>query len=88
MSEITINLADAFDRIEDFLAVQAASNREELLDAVIRLQASVVIDDEDRALIGTRLDSIPGSSRAPGHVLLGLIVGLMAAQLQADELSV
>ena len=74
----------AFDRIEDFQAVQDGVVGEELLEAVNRLQESVGIADEPRALIAERLGGIAGSSRAPGHVLLGVIVGLMAAELAAE----
>lgn len=84
MAEITDSLARAFDRIADFQVVQSESSSDELLEAVTRLQESVGIADGPRALIAERLATVPGSSRAPGHVLLGVIVGLMAAEL-ADE---
>lgn len=81
---ITASLDSAFDRIADFQAVQGGSSADELLAAVIRLQESVGIADEPRALIAERLNRIDGSSRAPGHVLLGVIVGLMAAELATE----
>jgi len=81
MNELSTSLARAFDRIDDFQAVQQSRAGDELIEAVNLLQESVGIEDEPRALIATRLEGIAGSSRAPGHVLLGVIVGLMAAEL-------
>jgi hypothetical protein len=82
--EITDSLARAFDRIADFQAVHADSSADDLFAAVVRLQESVGIADAPRALIADRLDGIPGSNQAPGHVLLGVIVGLMAAELGGE----
>lgn len=87
MHEITDSLARAFDRIGDFEAVQAGVTPDELLAAVNRLQESIGIDDRARAMIGERLDGIRGSSKAPGHVLLGLILGLITAELDAEARS-
>jgi hypothetical protein len=84
MDEITDNIGRAFDRIDDFKAVQAGVDADELLDAVIRLQESVGIEDEARAVIGERLDARVGSTPAPGQVLLGVIIGLIAAQLGSE----
>ncbi len=85
MDQVAANLARAFDRIEDFQAVQCGRSAEELLDAVTLLQESVGIADGSRALTAERLQGIAGSSRAPGHVLLGVIVGLMAAELDSES---
>jgi hypothetical protein len=85
MADIADSLARAFDRIADFQAVQSDASADELFGAAIRLQESVGIADEPRALIAQRLPSIAGSMRAPGHVLLGVIVGLMAAELNAER---
>jgi len=84
IDEITASLARAFDRIDDFQAVQAGRMGEELCEPVIRLQESVGIVDDSRALLRERLDGIKGASTAPGSVLLGVIVGLMAAELADD----
>ena len=84
MNEITDSLERAFDRIDDFQAVQSGRSGEQLVDAVLCLQEAVGIRDDTRVLIKERLDAIKGSSRAPGHVLLGVIVGLMAAELAGD----
>jgi hypothetical protein len=85
MHPITESLERAFDRIDDFQAVQADSSSAELGDAVLRLQESVGIREETRAALRERLEGIEGSARAPGHVLLGLIVGLVAAELHPGD---
>lgn len=79
------SLARALDRIEDFQAVQSGAGAGELREAVELLQESVGIRDDERVLLRERLERIRGSERAPGHVLLGLIVGLMAAGGVARE---
>jgi hypothetical protein len=70
-------LATAFDRIDDFLAVQSPGLT---LDAVLRLQEAVGIDDHARALIGERLATLEqrGQRAAVGSLLLGLLIGLFA----------
>ena len=89
MSAINDSLARAFARIDDFEAVQANAGGRELIDAVARLQESVGVDDEARALIGERLrERRDASRRAPGHVLLGIILGLIAAELRSETESV
>ena len=77
-------LSCAFDRIDDFLAVQASRAGPELLGAVICLQGSVAIDDAARQLVRERVSSIKAASQAPGPFMLGLVVGLMAAELRDD----
>lgn len=70
-------LETAFDRIDDFLAVQA----DELsMDAVLRLQESVGVDDDARAAFARRLSEVQPDA-APGAVLLGVLLGLSAAEL-------
>jgi hypothetical protein len=70
-------LATAFDRIDDFLAVQTPGLT---LDAVLRLQEAVGIDDRSRALIGERIAALEqrGQCAAAGSLVLGLLVGLFA----------
>ncbi len=80
MREIGDSLARAFDRIGDFQSVQRGRGAEELGEAVNLLQESVGIRLEERSLIGERLEEIDGSERALGHVLLGVIIGLMATE--------
>ena len=85
MTSITSSLASAFDRIDDFQAVQAEATTDDLQAAVELLQASVGIDAETRGVLRDRMLGINGSLRAPGHVLLGIIVGLMAAELASER---
>jgi hypothetical protein len=84
VNEITDSLDRAFDRIDDFEAVQSGCSGDELVPAVTRLQESVGILDESRSLIAERLAGIKGAPKARGHVLFGLILGLMAAELDAE----
>jgi hypothetical protein len=74
-------IAEAFDRIENFVAVQGT---EISVDAVNRLQESVGIDEEARAIFRDRVEALDSRFRA-GQVLLGVIVGLLAAQLEAER---
>ena len=80
MNEISDSLARAFDRVDDFQAVQHGASPDDLREAVDLLQESVGIRDAERSLLVERLDEIRGAEFAPAHVLLGLILGLMAAQ--------
>jgi len=75
--ESTVPLTEAFDRLEDFLAVWSDGIP---LDALECLQESVGIDDELRGLFARRLESLQPDAHA-GAVLLGVILGLSAAQL-------
>ena len=70
----------AFDRIDDFLSVQS---RAPSVEAVTRLQEAVGIDDDERAAIRERLEAI-GQREHAGGVLLGVILGLLAAEHAAD----
>ena len=90
-------LGEAFDRIDDFLAVQHLgrldTSRDEMIDALHCLQESVGIGDGERSLFAERLEAIaevagPGGTAttvAVGGVLLGLVVGLIAEQLRAER---
>jgi hypothetical protein len=80
VSDTAATLAAAFDRICDFQAVQAGAGKEELQQAVGLLQESVCINDDERVLLCERLEDVGGFDGHHGHVLLGLILGLMAAQ--------
>lgn len=51
---------------------------------VLRLQESVGVDDDTRAVFAQRLSAVQANAPA-GAVLLGLFVGLSAAQLQAEK---
>lgn len=71
-------LDEAFDRIDDFLAVQGPSLS---MDAVLALNAAVGVDDDARAVIRDRVARLAdaGHETAAGSVLLGVLVGLFAA---------
>ena len=85
MNDLTDSLAQALDRIADFQAVHSGRPPDQLREAVELLQESVGILDRDRRVIRDHLDEIRGSTAAPGHVLLGIIVGLTAAELAGAE---
>jgi len=83
IASLADNVARAFDRIADFEAVQRGADSDELLAAVTRLQESVGIDDEARVVLRERL-AARGWSASTGQVALGLVVGLMAAELGSE----
>jgi hypothetical protein len=75
------DLARAFDRLDDFLAVQGPRPAP---DAVLALQRAVGIDADERAVIRERVAALAGAGDASdpgtaGPVLLGILVGLFAA---------
>jgi hypothetical protein len=78
MTAATHRLDEAFDRIEDFLAVQGPALS---AGAVARLQEAVGVDAEARAVIAQRVAALERTGHAPtaGSVLLGVLVGLFAA---------
>ena len=51
---------------------------------MLRLQESVGVDDDTRAVFVQRPSAVEPNAPA-GAVLLGLLVGLSAAQLQAEK---
>ena len=73
------DLDHAFDRIDAFLAVQGPALRR---DAVLALQEAVGIDAGARAVIGARVEALveAGHGAAAASVLLGIVVGLFAAE--------
>lgn len=73
-------IEEALARIEDFEAVQHGAGPEGLADAVLFLQASVGIDDEARLAFREGLER-SDRSKQTGPILLGLVVGLLAADL-------
>jgi hypothetical protein len=81
---LTVALQEAFDRMQDFLAVQAADGLPLELAQVLCLQESVGVDDQTRAVFARCLGEVQPNAPA-GAVLLGLLVGLSAAQLQAER---
>jgi hypothetical protein len=67
----------AFDRIDDFLAVQSPDVS---ADAVTLLQEAVGVDDDARDRIRNRIQALEraGHPTSAGSVLLGILVGLFA----------
>ena len=72
------DLARAFDRLDDFLAVQGPHPAP---DAVLALQRAVGIGAGERAVVRERVSALTGrgDGEAAGPVLLGILVGLFAA---------
>jgi hypothetical protein len=72
----------AFDRIDDFLAVQTPGLT---LEAVLCLWEAVGVDDDARERIAARLRALEATGRcsAAGPLLLGLVVGLFAGTERA-----
>jgi hypothetical protein len=73
------SLNSAFDRIADFVAVQADEAGWIELDAVLCLQEAVGIGDAERATFAARLATVQPNAHA-GAVLLGVLLGLFAAE--------
>ena len=73
------DLATAFDRIDAFLAVQGPRPAP---DAVLALEEAVGVDETSRAVIRARVAALAeaGHGAAAGSVLLGILVGLFAAE--------
>ena len=84
MSDGTTSLEQAFDRIEAFRSIHEPTGV--TIDAVLCLQEAVGIDDGTRALIRDRLYEAQGS-RDSSATFLGLIIGLLAAQLDHERSS-
>jgi hypothetical protein len=76
------DLASAFDRIDAFLAVQGPSPAG---DAVLALEAAVGVDADSRAVVRARVAALTdaGHGAAAASVLLGILVGLFAAESSA-----
>ena len=72
-------LSRAFDRLDDFLAVQTAGGAEITPEAVELLQQAAGIDGDGRSVIAARVPSL-GTDISAGAVLLGVLVGLLARQ--------
>lgn len=79
MSDVAQSLEQALDQIDAFKAIHEPGGV--TLDAVLCLQESVGIDDDSRVLIHERLYENGGGG---SHQFLGVIIGLLAARMQAD----
>jgi hypothetical protein len=77
---LATHLDEAFDRLDDFVAVWPDGVR---VEAVERLQESVGIDDDIRRLLTARLDRLQSGAPAAA-VLLGLLLGLSASALAGE----
>ncbi len=77
-------LAEAFDRIDDFYAVHRSRPIGEMADSVDCFLESVDLDDDARAVLRERLPQLPEIGDRTGQVILGIVIGLMAAQLAAE----
>jgi hypothetical protein len=81
MSAAPDTLDEAFDRLEDFLSVWAGGIT---VEAAQRLLESVGIEEPERRRFAARLAEVEPRA-APGAVLLGLLIGLSAAQLAGER---
>lgn len=87
MDEITDSLNRALDRFDEFRAVQAGRSHEgDGPEPVTCLQEAVGIGDEVRELFRRRIvEAEREAPEKPGEVLFGLILGLLAAQFEAER---
>jgi|GEM_PF-4263443 hypothetical protein len=85
MDAISDSLERALDRIEDFRLLHGERPAGEQLEAVLCLQRAVGIDDDARALIRERIFNGPDAPSRPVEMLLGVIVGLLAAQFDSER---
>ena len=72
-------LSRAFDRLDDFVAVQTANGGQITLEAAELLQHAAGVDADCRSVIATRAPSL-GTDAHTGAVLLGVLIGLFAVQ--------
>ena len=75
------SLSSAFDRFDDFLDVQGPELTPEVVDL---LQAAAGVTESERRVIAERVVSLQPPDKSPqmGAVLLGVLVGLFAAQFE------
>jgi hypothetical protein len=77
------SLSSAFDRFDDFLALHGARIS---LEAVELLQEAAGVTEPERRLIAERVVALQPPDKPPqrGAVLLGILVGLFAAQFEKE----
>lgn len=77
------NLSAAFNRLDHFVAVQGPQLTAESVEL---LQAAAGINECERRVIAERVLALeqPGKPAHSGAVLLGVLVGLFAAQFEHD----
>jgi hypothetical protein len=76
-------LDDAFDRIEDFLAVQQPLSLQDH-EPLMLLQAAAGIGHDERERLIERVPRISERQDVLGPLALGVLIGLFAAQLHED----
>lgn len=81
----TTDIASAFGRIEAFLAVQDGARGDELVAEVDHLQAAAGIGPDQRSAISYGLARLESLDPRAGDVMLGVIVGLLAATEHPTE---
>jgi hypothetical protein len=84
IDSLEISLERAFDRFADFVAVQGERLSPESVEL---LQEALGIGDGARSVLAERLRSDFQDDFAAAQVLLGLILGVSAAQLAAEARS-
>ena len=77
-------LDEAFDRIEDFLAVQQPLSLQEH-EPLMLLQAAVGLGHDERERLIERVPRISDGQDVLGPLALGVLIGLFAAQLREDN---
>jgi hypothetical protein len=83
VAEIADSFERALDRIDEFRAIHEPDGV--TIEAVLCLQKAVGIADPSREVLRGRVrDGADGPSE-PGQLLLGVIVGLLAAQFEAER---
>jgi hypothetical protein len=80
---LTDSLSSAFDRFDDFLEVQGKRITPETVGL---LQAAAGVTECERRVIAERVVSLQPPDNPPhtGAVLLGVLVGLFAAQFENE----
>jgi hypothetical protein len=74
-------LHEAFDRIEDFLAVNRGVEPDRYRDAVLCLQKAVGIGERERDVIRERLERLDDAGERAADQVAGLLLGLIIAGL-------
>ena len=72
-------LVQAFDRIDDFVTVQGPLSARDL-GPVLCLWEAVGVSDDERAVLGERINELASAGQA-GGLALGVLIGLFATQL-------
>jgi hypothetical protein len=77
------SLSSAFDRFDAFLEVQGRTVTPEAVDL---LQAAAGVTESERGVIAERIVALQPPDKSPhmGAVLLGVLVGLFAAQFEHE----